>query len=59
MIHDIVDIGEIGNYYGGLKIGRSDTGGFYWSITDYNGDDWEEIPSYLYDALIRFKQETE
>ena len=47
-------IGGIGNYYGGLSL-KEDEGKFYWSIEDWSGEDWEEIPKYLYDALLKFE----
>ena len=51
--HNVISVGKIGNYYGGLnikKVGEQ----CYWSIEDWNGDDWEEIPQCLYDALVKF-----
>lgn len=47
-------IGKIGNYYGGLSVKESD-GKFYWSIEDYSGEIWEEIPESLYRELITFE----
>lgn len=47
------NIGTIGNYYGGLSIKRVD-GKCYWSIENYDGDHWEQIPKSLYDELVRF-----
>jgi|TARA_R110000787_G_scaffold579_4_gene2079 hypothetical protein len=49
-----VQIGEIGNYYGDLSIKKEGVK-FYWGIEDYDGTDWEEIPGYLYDALMKFQ----
>lgn len=46
-------IGNIGNYYGGLSVKR-DEKGYWWSIEDYSGYDWEEIPEWLYLALVAF-----
>ena len=46
-------IGKIGNYYGGLTV-KNENEKYYWSICDYNGEDWEEIPEYLYLALLSF-----
>jgi len=48
------EIGEIGNYYGGLKVKEED-GKFFWSIENWNGDSWNEIPQYLYDALMKYE----
>ena len=41
---------DIGNYYGGLSIQMID-GICYWSIENYDGEDWVEIPRYLFDAI--------
>jgi len=51
-----VSIGEIGNYYGGLFV-RKNGNKFEWSIENYSGHDWQEIPEYLYEALIKFEKE--
>lgn len=47
------DIGTIGNYYGSLTVKECD-GKFFWSIEDYAGYIWEEIPETLYRELIKF-----
>ena len=44
-------IGEIGNYYGGLVV-KCENGVPMWSITNYDGDHWEEMPVYVYKAMI-------
>lgn len=49
-------IGSIGNYYGNLFV-KSEGGRFYWGIPDWNGTYWQEIPEYLYAALMRFDAE--
>ena len=49
------EIGEIGNYYGGLSVCVSDNK-FYWSIEDWNGEGWDEIPESLYWALIEYEE---
>ena len=49
---DIKDIGNIGNYYGNLAV-RSKRGRYYWSIENYSGHHWEEIPRSLFDELIK------
>lgn len=49
------NIGTIGNEYGGLVV-KQDGGKYYWSIEGYGGDDWQEIPRNLYDALVRFDE---
>ncbi|MCP4370549.1 MAG: hypothetical protein GY797_20915 [Deltaproteobacteria bacterium] len=51
-----IKVGEIGNYYGGLSI-KEVNGHFFWSIENYNGDDWKEIPRYLYIAIRKYEQE--
>ena len=43
-------IGEIGNYYGGLAV-MQEGDKFFWSIENYDGEEWREIPKYLFDAL--------
>lgn len=43
-------IGNIENYYGGLVV-KSENGKFYWSITNYDGDNWDEIPKSLADMV--------
>ena len=48
-----IDIGGIGNYYGGLSV-KAEGGLFYWSIENYDGHTWEAIPKSLYDELIAF-----
>lgn len=47
-------IGNIGNYYGYLNVKEED-GKFYWSIENYDGFYWEEIPKYLWEALNKFE----
>lgn len=56
--HTAIGIGLIGNYYGGLKL-RRDNGISYWSITDYDGDNWDQIPDYLAEALLKYRSESE
>lgn len=41
---------NIGNYYGRLKT-KVEDGKFFWTIEDWNGDDWVEISEDLYKAL--------
>jgi len=53
-------IGDIGNYYGGLHVFERD-GKFYWTIEDWNGisfDDYDiqEISESLYNELIKMKR---
>lgn len=49
-------VGEIGNYYGGLAV-RKNGNKFEWGIENWDGTNWEEIPEYLYQALIKFEDE--
>ncbi len=50
------EIGDIGNYYGGLFVEESD-GKYYWGIENHNGIHASEIPKYLYDTLIKYNKE--
>jgi hypothetical protein len=47
-------IGGIGNYYGGLSV-KTEGGKHYWSIENYDGDSWDEIPAELFAALNAFE----
>ena len=51
-----MEIGTIGNYYGGLRV-IQESGKFYWSIENWDGDHWDEIPRELYDALVMYEKE--
>lgn len=60
MLEDIecTEVGEIGNYYGGLNIKRTSSAS-YWVIEKHNGieeEDWCEISSALFDELMKEKQ---
>jgi hypothetical protein len=48
------EIGNIGNYYGGLSV-KTEDGKCYWSIENYTGYRWEEIPDSLYRALVEYE----
>lgn len=48
-------IGDVTNYYGGLSV-KKEWHKFFWSIEDYDGNHWEEIPDFLYDALIKYEE---
>ena len=52
------DIGKIGNHYGGLSV-KMEEGKCYWSIKDYDGHSWDEIPRSLFDALNKFQDDSE
>jgi hypothetical protein len=47
------EIGEVGNYYGGLSVMEND-GAYFWAIENYDGWTPEEITKELYDALLTF-----
>lgn len=51
-----IDVGDIGNYYGGLSVVESD-GSYFWAIENYDGWSPEEITKELYDSLIKFQTE--
>ena len=51
------EIGNIGNYYGGLHV-KEENGKYYWIIENYCTDfsditEWEEISKNLYLELLR------
>ena len=52
--YNTMTIGTIGNYYGSLNV-KNEDGKFFWSIENYDGDYWEEIPESLYNELIKFQ----
>jgi len=52
------EIGNIYNHYGGLAI-KQDGDKFFWSIEDYNGHNWEEIPKYVFDTLTKYQDTLE
>ena len=51
------DVGEIGNYYGNLTV-KVKNGNAHWSIENWDGHNWQQIPDYLYFALARFAGES-
>lgn len=53
-----IPVGRICNYYGGLSI-KAEGGKFWWSIENYSGMTWEEIPESLYQELLKFSQHKE
>lgn len=55
--HKIIGIGKIGNYYGCLSVVQLTNGKCYWSIEDWEGHNWEEIPQSLYNELIKFENQ--
>ena len=50
------EIGGIGNEVGGLSVSIVNKV-FFWGIEDHRHTKLEEIPKYLYDALIKFEKE--
>ena len=50
----VTTVGSICNYYGRLNVKREGDK-FFWSIEDWDGLDWEEIPAPLYHALLGFE----
>lgn len=56
--HKAVDIGEIGNYYGGLNL-KVEGGVAMCGIKDWDGVLYEDIPEYLYKVLMKFQKEQE
>ena len=48
------DMPNIGNYYGCLSV-KSENNKYYWSIENYDGHDYEEIPHSLYVELVKYK----
>ena len=50
------EIGDIGNYYGGLSVKNDADGKFWWGIENYNGTGWSQIPESLYNELIKYNE---
>lgn len=49
-------IGDISNTYGYLYV-KEDEGVYFWGIEDYdNIVGWEEIPKYLWEALVQYQR---
>ena len=51
-------IPRLGNTYGNLCVSEYD-GEYYSCVENFDGCYWEEVPKYLYDALLKFKTEHE
>lgn len=49
-------IGDIGNYYGSLWI-KKENNKCYWSIENYDGHDWSEIPENLFLELEKYQEQ--
>ena len=52
-------IGDIGNFYGGLWVRVTTKGEFQWSMENYNGFYWKDIPESLYQALVKYEHDYE
>ena len=52
------EIGNIGNYYGGLEVKEND-GEYSWGIENWDGIHYDRIPEYLYNALMKYQDELE
>jgi hypothetical protein len=55
MSEQIIEIGEIGNYYGGLNA-KKEGDKFFWAVENYDGYCWEEISESLYLELIKHNE---
>lgn len=52
-----IRVNNIGNYYGNLLI-KQEGGKCWWVIEDYTAHDWREIPRELFEALLRYNQDS-
>ena len=55
----IFNFPKVDNYYAedGLEV-KMEGEKYYWGMEDYGGDvDWQEIPKYLYSALLKHYEE--
>jgi hypothetical protein len=51
-------IGQIGNADGSLYLAKQDNGAWQWGISNYDDNiDFETIPAYLAEALLRYENE--
>jgi hypothetical protein len=53
-----MNIGTICNYYGGVDV-QEEGGTYFWGIDDWDDTRYQEIPKYLYDALVKYETERE
>jgi len=51
-----MEIGNIRNRYGCQEV-KQEEGKYYWSIENWDGHHWDEIPKYLYDNLVKYEKE--
>ena len=57
MNKEIMQIGTIGNYYGGLFV-RKYKGKYYFGIQDWDKTEWKKISESLYNELINHNEKT-
>lgn len=50
-----IEIGKIQGFYGGLEVMEYQEK-FYWGIHSHSDIEWQEIPKYLYDSLVKFQK---
>ena len=51
-----INIGNIGNYYGGLRVKQGGDKKYYWGIADWDTTRWHEIPKPLFTSLVRYEK---
>ena len=56
LIPEAIEVPGIWNDEDGFMLGELD-GKHYWAMDGYGSNGWQEIPAYLYHALVRFSQE--
>lgn len=56
LIPEAIEVPGIWNDEGGFMLGELD-GKYYWQMDGLGSNGWQEIPAYLYHALVRFSQE--
>lgn len=49
-------VGKIGNFCENLSLRRIGHESYQWGISNYADTDWEDIPLYLVDALLKFEE---
>lgn len=54
----ITSIEQLTGYFGHLEL-KKEEGKHYWGLEDYNGTSFKEIPEYLYNAILKFTEDTE
>lgn len=55
--YERIEIPNTGNYYGSLNI-REVEDGWEMCTESYSGFHWNPIPEYLYEALLKYYNET-